>query len=444
MRLFLIAVVLAGLLASPAAASSVVYEQGGDVWLAGLDGGDVRRVTSGGGYREPSQADDGTIVAAYGTRLRRLRPDGTVLSDIPTIVLDHPNWFGPLDPDVSPDGTKVVYTWEYQHLQDTTPCPLTESDCRFRTRWGGAVVSWSDRATEERAFGYLYSTGELSWIDDFKLLTRDRMTGSAGWTTLPAGEFGPEFWYSAGMPLSDGSAPRTAGMVAWVTGADAQLITIWRTAAGVPGSAKPTTCLQLAQPAGRFADPTWSPDGTQLLWQEDSGIWGETIPADCLPGRAQPRLLIPGGRSPDVGPGNTPPPPPVRRPPVDPPPVERPVERVPAARAPRLALLGKAPTLRQLSKRRTLTLRLTCDGACDVRLTASVTSAVAKRLRLKTPALASAKSSGRGARTVKLTLSRGVASALAKQKAVAVTVTGSGSYGGGSRAAPRLKLTLKR
>lgn len=108
-----------------------------------------------------------------------------------------------------------------------------------------------------------------------------------------------------------------------------------------------------------------------------------------------------------------------------------------------MAVAGKLPTLRQLGRRRVLTVQVTCDGACSLTLAASVGRAVAKRLKVK-PTLASASVKGAGSLTARLTLSRKLARALARQKRVTVTLSATGTYGSGSRAGVRTTVTLRR
>src|SRR4051794_16879856 len=118
-RRALLGVAIAALVfAEGAAASSIVYSQGNDVWLMNPDGSGKYQVTLDGtaehAYRSPSQADDGTIVAILtgssvgngDDQLVRMRQNGTVLGAFTPSV----TFSGGLDQaDVSPDGSKVAY-----------------------------------------------------------------------------------------------------------------------------------------------------------------------------------------------------------------------------------------------------------------------------------------------------------------------------------------------
>ena len=84
---------------------------------------------------------------------------------------------------------------------------------------------------------------------------------------------------------------------------------------------------------GDVSDPTWSPDGSALAWEEADGIHVATLadPAACA-SVALP-LVIPGGQDPDWGPA----PPPTSTATVDPP--RPPSTDTPAAKL-RVALSG--------------------------------------------------------------------------------------------------------
>ena len=119
---------LALAIAAPAAsADSIAYIKGGDVWLSTADGSRQYRVTTSGGYADVSQADDGTMIALTGVRLHRLDRQGNVLADFDTPVSDTrpapaKTFYGPFDPAISPDGTKVAYTYYYMTQSQSPTC----------------------------------------------------------------------------------------------------------------------------------------------------------------------------------------------------------------------------------------------------------------------------------------------------------------------------------
>src|SRR5690349_23578185 len=77
-------------LAAAASADSIAYIQDDNVFLTTPTGDRTFQVTHDGGYSYVSQADDGTMIAKYGQRLRRLGRDGAVLADFATPVSDTP------------------------------------------------------------------------------------------------------------------------------------------------------------------------------------------------------------------------------------------------------------------------------------------------------------------------------------------------------------------
>ena len=87
-------------------------------------------MTATGGYTDVSQADDGTMIGLHGVRLHRLDRPGKVLADFDTPVSDTrpapaKTFYGPFDPSISPDGTKVAYTffWMTQSQSPTASRP---------------------------------------------------------------------------------------------------------------------------------------------------------------------------------------------------------------------------------------------------------------------------------------------------------------------------------
>src|SRR5262247_3955313 len=113
--------------ASIAHADSIAYVKDGNVFLSTSDGSRQFQVTTAGGYSDVSQADDGTMIALNGVRLHRLSRQGQLLADFATPVSDtRPAgsrvFFGPFDPAISPDGSKVAYTYYYMTQSQSPTC----------------------------------------------------------------------------------------------------------------------------------------------------------------------------------------------------------------------------------------------------------------------------------------------------------------------------------
>ena len=145
-----------------AAADSLVYVKDGNVFVAAADGSDAQQVTTDGGYESPSQADDGTIVAARRTeengrtprRLHRMDRSGELLNPpVETVDAENSFYIGPLQPKVSPDGRYVAYHYLYTGpIEDDTEPVLAWSHSErdtgngeLRARKGArlsAATSW--------------------------------------------------------------------------------------------------------------------------------------------------------------------------------------------------------------------------------------------------------------------------------------------------------------
>ena len=120
-----------------ASADSIVYVKDANVWLADGAGGSPVPGDHGRHRRAPlplpSQADDGTIAASYGDEILRMRQNGEALNrlDPPTLTnsVSHPQDGVPVDVAISPDGTRVAYSfYGYE-------CPVGAS-CGARTTTG--------------------------------------------------------------------------------------------------------------------------------------------------------------------------------------------------------------------------------------------------------------------------------------------------------------------
>jgi len=113
--------VTAAALTAPAAANadSIVFLKNYNVWLVAPDGSKLTPVTTDGSYESPylspSQADDGTIAVSKGTKILRMRQNGEVINELdPPALMDsvsHPIDGVPVDVAISPDGSKIAYTF---------------------------------------------------------------------------------------------------------------------------------------------------------------------------------------------------------------------------------------------------------------------------------------------------------------------------------------------
>ncbi|HEX8103352.1 MAG TPA: hypothetical protein VF533_12120 [Solirubrobacteraceae bacterium] len=317
-------------LAAPAAADSIAYIKDGDVWLTTPDGARQFQVTTTGGYDYASQADDGTILAlAPNEHLHRMDRFGTVLADFTTPVSDGPpppapphrddqttNYFmGPYDPEISPDGTKVSYTYYWQHYTYNPILNVMENRLA-----GGTAISHADRLTSWDEFGgNLTGWKHGSWVDDDTLMRSDASTPLAEDVVFndiaPGGGGELRRWYrnARGYQRFDAELNRQQSMMAMSGTAMEPLkehLALYRLPGGF--ETEPEACFAIFDDVKRDKPPeaaSWSPEGLRLAWQDTQGIWTMAIPDlanGCVAPTDEPRLLIPGAKHPDWGPADVP------------------------------------------------------------------------------------------------------------------------------------------
>jgi WD40-like Beta Propeller Repeat len=296
--------------AGPAAADSIVYIKDHNVWLANPDGSGQHQVTTDGteswAYGSPSQADDGTIVARKGTDIVRLRQNGELLSSFdPPDTTDsagHPIGGTPSAVAVSPDGSKVAYT--YHHAT----CPPGAS-CGVRYVM---LYSHADRATPVETFGKLYRHNP-SWVSNDRVLAFNGYLSQVNYDSPGGGNDDDVHWFDDGdvfdpsTDLGDGELSRQGDRLAAIRGyGSGTHLMIYKVTdnviSGTP--AGPPTYACNTGDEETLDSPSWSPDGASIAFAHEDGIEVLPLPSvdEGCPGASSGRVVIPGGSEPDWGP----------------------------------------------------------------------------------------------------------------------------------------------
>src|SRR5689334_20860364 len=326
--------------AQTASADSIAYIKDGNVWLSTTDGSRQFQVTSNGGYSDVTQADDGTMIALTGVRLHKLDRQGNVLADFDTPVSDtrangFKAFYGPFDPAISPDGSKLAYTYYYKGVSQDPSC--FPPACVTVGWEGGTGYSHSDRQTDWGEAGLGKHSGWLhpSWIDNENTMLSHATHWPNKEVVLDTVGDGPQLlrdWFTDstngndGGQMAHGEMTRQRTKMAFVTGAgDTQLrfYKIRQFPHGGPhgdwGSSLtdaelPYICGIYGNPAGgKFGPPSWSPDGTRLAYHDGEGVKLVTVPDwpgdECTNEGISPtgQLLVAGAIEPDWGPADVPP-----------------------------------------------------------------------------------------------------------------------------------------
>jgi hypothetical protein len=427
-RMLLAATTAAALVAPAAAhADSVVYLKGGEVWVTHADGSGARQFTQHAyGWSSPSEADDGTIVAAGG--LSRVNPDGTdsdgsselyrfrgdgnqIGGATPTYgSYSSPSCvaYPPAQVRVSPDASRIAYgiysCGDFGHMVALwTPAGATR--LTFPNQSQGQVDFTEPAWINSSRFAISHSGPPVFGAHFGEHYVGDGDNVGVGWSES-ASPMADETAHAVISRSGKEAAVFFEDASSWTDGKPRDLRLVVYENPSMPsdfnaGYGDPV--CNVALDAAHTSDvhhlsPSLSPDGTKVMWGDDRGVEVASLASGC-PGIVA-HLLIPGAAEPFYAKGNEQPgaanPVQPGRPtttPTPPQPRPQPVGPTPAP-AFTLHLTVPKRVKRSALLKHGLKLRVTCSAACSAKLTL--------RARSKTVARASRTLDAAG--TAKVTL----------------------------------------
>ncbi|WP_217921782.1 hypothetical protein [Miltoncostaea oceani] len=306
------AALLAGIacLALPgsAVADSIVYIDGGDVWSARPDGSGKVKLTDGGDWHSPTQADDGTIAAVKGTGpIQVMARDGRPIRTIttPPARSGDGGTFAPrpVQLSFSPDGTRIAYAYV------ANSCPVASSCGTIQRSTFYTRADVTD-ATPHSVWGNQFGVSDPEWVTNDRTLVFGGYGSQVSIDDLGPGDYSQTPWMTPNADQGDGELSRDGTRLATTFFYGADTVIAFFAVTGDPRTQLPPPLPQAActstPPDAAYSDPSWSPDGTSIAIRSSAGIevlrFARLAPGDCSV--ASSAVLTATGHSPDWGPAD--------------------------------------------------------------------------------------------------------------------------------------------
>lgn len=311
--LLLAALAAAGTLLAPAAAAadSIVYADRGDIWSMRPDGSGKVRLTDGGSWHSPTQADDGTIAAVQGTGpITVMARDGRPLRTIatPPARSGDGGSFAPAPVDLAftPDGSKLAYAYVASSCPVASTCGTIQRST-FYTRVDVA------QATPHEVWGNQFGVSDPEWITNDRALVFGGAGSQVSIDDLGGGDYSFVKWMAPNADQGDGELSRDGRRLATTMFYGQDLILAFFAVAGDVTQGPPppgaTPACNSSAPDEKLADPSWAPDSAGLAFQSRDGIevvrFTKLDETGCAT-TGSSVVLAPTGSEPDWGPADPP------------------------------------------------------------------------------------------------------------------------------------------